>query len=150
MNKSLNISQVVRKRIALVLLLNFILTTILFSFPNEECNAMCTVTNQSHSCSKRETKNCSCDMSNMKGNINLSHQNNKEFSKESCDYKFTLNDGYTFLVPKTEESKIVLTTISIIDISIVQDNQKNHNNITKNIVFDTGPPIYIIVSSYLI
>ena len=149
MNKPLKISQKVRKTVTLGLMLNFILSTILFSVPAEKCNGLCNIDLEFHTCADMEmdmTKSC-CDMMGM--TEEKSNSCNMEISDISCDYEFISSSNYTFLIPKTVDSKIVLAEIFTIVIDVKPDNSKTFI-LSQDAVPDIIPPIYLTVSSFLI
>jgi len=149
MKKNFKISHIVRKRAALFLLLNFLYSTILFAVPTENCNGFCDVAQEIHTCSnmKMDIEESCCDMMGM--NENNSKSCDMEFSDLSCDYEFLTSDSFTFIIPKTVDSKIVFTEISNIGIYTKQDVSKKFI-LSHDIIPDITHPIYLTVSSFLI
>ncbi|MEE9431452.1 MAG: hypothetical protein V3V16_10450 [Melioribacteraceae bacterium] len=147
MNKTLKISQGVRRKVALVLLINFLFSTIYLALPQESCNGMCDLDINVHTCSTMEVeKNC-CEMMGM--NTSKTSSCDMEISDVTCDYEISILTNSTFIVPKIIDSKIELATISILDSDI------NNNFINSFILFNDvtpkiNPPIYLSVSSFLI
>jgi len=147
MNKDLKISQVVRKRIAVFLLLNFLFSTISFSLPQEKCDGMCSSQLESHECSDMVEMTC-CDMMGMNNKNNLDSYG-MEVTENSCDYEYSINENPIFIIPKIIDTKIVLSEIDIIDLE-VEKEISNSFYIVQNVVPDVSPPIYLSVSSLLI
>lgn len=147
MNKTLKISQVVRKKVALLLLLNFLFSTIYFALPQKNCNGMCNIGEEAHTCLTMEVEKSCCDMMGM--NTNETSSCNMEISDVSCDYELSVLNNSTFIIPEIVDSKIELTTISILDYDVNSDFLNSFiqfNEVVPNI----SPPIYLSVSSFLI
>ncbi len=89
-----------------------------------------------------------CDMMGMNDKDN-STPCGMEITENSCDFELDTIDNFTFVVPKTVDSKIVLTEISSIN-SNVDQNFSNSFFLSQNIIPDINPPIYLTVSSFLI
>lgn len=145
MNKTLKISQIVRKKVALVLLLNFLFSIIYFAFPQESCNGMCNTSEKAHTCLTMEMEKSCCDMMGM--NTKKTISSSIEFSDISCDYEISVLNNSTFIIPKIVESKIELTTLSFID-SEINNNFLNSFTLLKNVIPNISPPIYLSVSSF--
>ena len=147
MNKPLKISQLTRKRTALLLLVNFFFSTFSFAYPLQECDGLCSLDIESHQCSEMVEMTC-CDMMGMNDNDN-STPCGMEITKNSCEFELNIIDNFTFIVPKTVDSKIVLSEISSTNINVDQ-NISDSFILSQNIIPDVSPPIYLIVSSFLI
>ena len=147
MNKTIKISQLTRKRIAILLLLNFFLYTFSFAYPLQKCNGMCSLDQSTHQCSEMIEMTC-CDMMGMNDKDN-STPCGMEITENSCDFELDTIDNFTFVVPKTVDSKIVITEVSSINFN-VDRNISNSFILSQNIIPDVSPPIYLTVSSFLI
>lgn len=146
MYKSIKISQLRRKRIAIILLSNFLFSTILFGFPQSKCDGMCSTQVELHQCSDMKEMTC-CDMMDM--NNTNSTPCGMEISDNSCDYIIDTVEDFTFVVPKTIDTNIELFEITSI---IINDIEKTPFLFIKsqNTLFNSSPPIYLTVSSFLI
>jgi hypothetical protein len=107
---------------------------------------MCSIEAESHQCSDMMEMTC-CDMMDM--NNTNSTSCGMEITDNSCDYKIDVIDNFTFLVPKTIDINIELPEIAII---IINDIEKTPLFLIKaqNTILDSGPPIYLTISSFLI
>lgn len=145
MNKLLKISQIVRKRIAIVLLLNFFVSTVLVGFAHNECNGMCSLDSDSHKCSDNVEMSC-CDMMNLDSNTSACGM---EVAENSCDYELTTIDNFISIIPKSVDIKITLTELSSSNCNF---NQYISNSfiLSQNFIPDISPPIYLAVSSFII
>jgi hypothetical protein len=146
LHNQLKISQLRRKRIAIILLANFLLSTILFAFPQSKCDGMCSIEAESHQCSDMMEMTC-CDMMDM--NNSNSTPCEMEITDNSCDYMIDAIDDFTFVVPKTIDTNIELPEIADI---IISDIEKTPRFLVKsqNTILDSSPPIYLTISSFLI
>ncbi|MCW8849050.1 MAG: hypothetical protein OQJ81_03650 [Melioribacteraceae bacterium] len=128
------------------MLANFILSTILFTFPQSRCDGMCSIEVESHQCSDIKEMTC-CDMMDM--NNTNSTPCGMEITDNSCDYIIDVIDDITFLVPKTIDTNIELLEIALI---ITSDIEKTPRLLIKsqNTLLDSSPPIYLAISSFLI
>lgn len=147
MNKPLKISQLARKKVAILLLFNFLISTALVAFPQNQCDEMCSLEQDIHLCSEMKEMTC-CDMMGMNDKDN-STPCGMEITESSCDFELDTIDNFTFIVPKTVDSKIVLTEVSCISFYVDQ-NISNSFIFSQNIISDVSPPIYLTVSSFLI
>jgi hypothetical protein len=149
LKKSIKISQKLRKRISLFLLLNFLSYTLLLAFPQKECDGLCEVNGerQKQSCSQMMDRSC-CDMFVLHKHQN-SHSSDTKIKQDSCNFEYLVADNNTFIVPKVSDSKVELTEISAINLDL--EPQVLHKFIiSQNLISDVSPPIYITVSSFLI
>ncbi len=146
LTKILKISQQRRKKIATMLMVNFLFSTILFAFPQSKCDGICSLEIESHECSDMTEMTC-CDMMEM--NNSNSIPCGMEISDISCDYTLDAVNDYTFIVPKTADTNVELIKINSITLSF---EEKTPNLFVKsqNIVSYSSPPIYINISSFLI
>ena len=147
MKKILKISQLTRKKIAIFLMLNFVISSILGAFPNEKCDGICDLDQESHKCTDIVEMTC-CDM------MNIAHNNNSatcgmEVAENSCDYELDSIDNITFIIPENVNSKIELIEISSFNLEI-EKNISNSFILSQNFINDVSPPIYLTVSSFLI
>ena len=149
MYKSLKISQLRRKRIAAILLLNFLFSTVLFSFPQSKCDGMCSIEIELHACSDtvEMTEMTCCDKMDMNNTNSIPCE--MEITDNSCDYTVEAIDNFTFLVPKSLDTKIVLIEIAKINLNIVE-KISDAFILSQNIIPDVSPPIYLANSSFLI
>jgi hypothetical protein len=145
LKRTLKISQITRKRISVFLLLDFIVSTFLVALPQSRCNGMCSLEQKTHQCSEMVEMTC-CDMMDMNDN---SFACGMEVTENSCDFELNTIDTFTFVIPKTVDSKIILTEISSINFDVDQ-NISNEFILSQNVIPDVSPPIYITVSSFLI
>lgn len=127
------------------MLIHFIFSTVMFAFPQSKCDGMCSVEVESHHCSDMEEMTC-CEMMDMNNN---STPCGLEIADNSCDYMIDVIDDITFLVPKTIDTNIELPEIANI---IINDIEKTPLFLIKaqNTILDSGPPIYLTISSFLI
>ena len=146
MHNQLKISQLRRKRIATILLINFLFSTILFAFPESKCDGMCSIDVESHQCSDFAEMTC-CDMMDMNNTNSIPCE--MEFADNSCDYIIDAIDEFTFLVPKTIDTNIELPVIAQI---IINDIEKTPPFfvLSQNAILYSSPPIYLTISSFLI
>jgi hypothetical protein len=147
LNKSLKISQKFKKRIALVLLLNFISYTFLLAFPQKQCDKMCNINKESgHECNM-DDMSC-CDMMETNSN-SKSLSSETEITHNSCNYEYLIKDNYTFIVSTISDFKVELSELSLINFDL--GPQILHTFIlSQNIISDVSPPIFLINSSFLI
>ncbi len=108
---------------------------------------MCSIEQESHQCSEMVEMTC-CDMMGMNDKDNTTHCG-MEITENSCDFELNTIDTFTFVIPKTVDSKIILTEISSINFDVDQ-NIANEFILSQNVIPDVSPPIYIAVSSFLI
>lgn len=146
MYKSLEISQQRRKRIAAILLINFLFSTVLFAFPQSKCDGMCSIGVVSHECSSMAEMTC-CDMMDMNSDKTTPFE--MEITDNSCDYVIDTIDDFSFLIPKSIDTKIDLSEIAIITIG-VEEKTSTSFVLSNNIFHATSPPIFKTISSYLI
>jgi hypothetical protein len=146
LHNQLKISQLRRKRIATILLINFLFSTILFAFPQSKCDGMCSIEVESHQCADMKEMTC-CEMMDM--NNTNSTPCGMEITDNSCDYMIDAIDDITFLVPKTIDTSIELLEIAHI---ILNEIEKTPDFFIKsqNTLLNSSPPIYITISSFLI
>ena len=144
--KTLKISPVTRKRIAMMLMVNFLFSTILFAFPQSKCDGMCSLEIESHECSDMVEMTC-CDMMEMNNTNPIPCE--MEISDISCDYTLDAVNDYTFIVPKTADTNVELIKINSITLSF-EEIMPNLFVKSQNIVSYSSPPIYINISSFLI
>ena len=146
MKKQLKISHLRRKKIGSFLLLNFLFTTTLFSFPQTICNGSCNNEVMNIECCSSKEMTC-CDMMEMNNpDINTCEM---EITDNSCDYMIDAVDDITFLVPKTIDTNIELPEIEHI---IINEIEKTPDFFIKsqNTLLNSSPPIYITISSFVI
>ncbi len=146
MHNQLKISQLRRKRIATILLINFLFSTILFAFPQSKCDGMCSTEVESHECSDMIEMTC-CDMMDM--NNSNSTPRGMEITDNSCDYIIDTVDDFTFVVPKTIDTNIELPEIANIVINDIEITP-HFFFISQNSLLYSSPPIYLNISSFLI
>ena len=146
MINQLKISQLRRKRIAAILLINFLFSTFLFAFPQSKCDGMCSLEVESHQCSEMKEMTC-CDMMDM--NNSNSTPCGMEITDNSCDYMIEAIDDFTFVVPKTIDTEIELPEIEHIFLSDIE-NTPQFIIVSQNTILNSSPPIYLNISSFLI
>lgn len=140
------ISQRRRKKIAAILLINFLFSTVLFAFPQQKCDGKCSIDSDSHKCSDRKEMTC-CDM--MDKNQLKQNSFEMEISAKCCNNKIELIKELTLVIPKTVDTKSVL--IEITDVLVnCDDKQFSPNIISQNAIPNTSPPIFLTKSSFLI
>lgn len=146
MSKSFKILQPNRKLIALLLLVNFLFTTFLYSIPYKECDGSCNVVSEVLSCCEKEKMTC-CDMMDM----NSENNNNceMEITDNSCDYVIHDTNEVIFLLPKTINTQIQLILIDSINLSF-ENEVKTPIVHSFDVISNSSPPIYINISSFLI
>jgi hypothetical protein len=142
----LKISHLRRKKIGIFLLLNFLFTTILFSFPQTICNGSCSNEVMKNECCSSKEMTC-CDMMDMNKPDSIPCE--MEIANNSCEYMIDAIDDFTFLIPKTIDTNIELPEIAHI---ITNDIEKTPRFLIKsqNTLLYSGPPIYLTISSFLI
>ncbi len=144
----MNISQKIRKKVALLLLLNIVSYTVLLAFPQRECNGVCSIKKSDKcECSIERSMSC-CDM--METN---SHHNTFSYKSEithnSCSYELLIHEHNNYIIPKINDSKVDLNTITEIHFESEVSSVQNFF-ISHKIISNVGPPIYLNVSSFLI
>ncbi len=139
---------------AVLLLLNFAATPLIFAFPEEECNAACEINSTIHGCNADTAKlieNKCCDL--MDTNLNNVSSASTECETEVSDINCALivNDqvGTTYIIPKTIDNKVDFVQLAAIDIQIDNSNIEMFDFI-QDFSFKSQPPIYITISSFLI
>lgn len=146
MSNSFKILQSNRKLIALLLLVNFLFTTFLYSIPHKECDGSCNDVSEVMSCCEKEKMTC-CDMMDMKSE----NPNNceMEITDNSCDYLIHDNNEVSFLLPKTINTQIQLIIIDSINLSFENEVERPIVH-SIDVISNSCPPIYINISSFLI
>jgi hypothetical protein len=154
MKQQLNISFNWKKLTAIILLLNFAFSPILFAFPQEECNGVCELSSASHDCSMDETeyKNMPCcDMMEMNSTNNIVTSTNcgMELSDINCAYIFHEKSNALYLIPKINDSNIEFVQITTINF---QKESFIVELFELNLEFSLRdkPPIYLFKESFLI
>ncbi|VAX19433.1 hypothetical protein MNBD_IGNAVI01-3206 [hydrothermal vent metagenome] len=154
MKKLINISKKWKKLTAIFLLLNFIATPLIFAFPEEDCNAACEIESTIHECNSDAAKlvedKC-CDL--MDTNFNNLSSASTDCEMEITDINCTLavNDqvGTTYIIPKTIDNKVDFIQLAEVDLQIDNSNIEMFDLI-QELSFESQPPIYITISSFLI
>lgn len=150
MMKKLKMANTITQRVVYILLLNFLFSTVHVVAAQKICNGICFTNITLQNGMNIKENNCCRNMNKIKPLNLTSPKNKKEFSKNKCDYNIIFNTGFTFIIPKTDKFKIVLTKIKITNLSLKQKQHQIYIGIKNSIFFDTTPPIFIIVSSFLI
>ncbi|MEN8194141.1 MAG: hypothetical protein ABFS12_15060 [Bacteroidota bacterium] len=153
MKRIFNISHKWRKLTAILLLLNFAVSPLLHAFSQEECNGVCEMDSVIHECSSEATvymeMNC-CNMMDMNSSNNTTTSTTcgMELSDLTCAQVLNEQVNYSYIVPKTLDSKVEFVQLSTIDL---QHNSSKVElfELIKEFTFENKPPIYLTISSFL-
>jgi len=143
MNKLFNISNKAKKRFARVVLLNFLLYSVFISYPQKDCDGMCSLTDEVSECCDIVEMTC-CEKMKM-NSFNNKTPCGMEINEHSCDYEINTQNNRSFIIPKTPISKIVLIEISTITSNIYQNDHESIID-SQNQIPDISPPILLLRS----
>lgn len=147
MKSQLKISDHIRKKIALTLIVNFFLINVLSAFPQADCDGMCSIDDVTHECSDMNEMSC-CNMMDMTHPEAISLFGT-EVGENSCGYGYDTLSDFTFIIPKSLDTKIDIAKISITTIDFDKEI-KYVISASDFTISDSGPPIYLSTSSFLI
>ncbi len=140
-----------RKLTSSVFLLLFSLSSILWTFPLEECNMACLEQVEMPKCCSEDMIEQSCCnmMESKKTNDLHSKRGEAALVNNNCELELIHANYDEYILPdniQTNYELIELATIQIIEFEITTERVKNFAPYSLN----CGPPIYIQISSYLI
>jgi len=152
MKKRNNISQKWRKLTAVILLLNFFIAPLLIAFPTEECDGMCSVNSEIHTCDIthiESTEMDCCDMMDMNLNNTVSYNHGMEFSDINCAFIIHEKVNSSYLIPRANDNKTEFVPITIIDFE--KENLKVELfELKLDFSLRDKPPLYLFNESFLI
>lgn len=152
MKKQIYISPNWKKLTAIILLINFAFSPILFAFPQEECNGVCEMSSATHECSEMTSKIMTCcDMMEMNSDANsaVSAKAGIQISDINCALLFHERVNVSYLIPKTNDNNIEFVQITTIDFE--KENFKVELFEMSNLFsLYNKPPIYLFNESFLI
>ncbi len=146
MKSTIYITPKYRKGIALLLLFYFIVSPLLFAFPIDECNGVCEITEEIHTCSTMDLEVNCCEMMEM-----------HEYNSNSCEMEFNVNtcaivndvvSSNNFVVTQKFQSEQGFVIISTLD-QYSKDYKFLLSENSHIFISEKSPPIYISVQSFL-
>ncbi len=147
-----NISPVLKKIIAIFLLLYFIVSPLLFAFPVQECSSSCPMTMEMENCdmqmNEMETHECNMDMSNSNTSSN-GQSCDMEVSANSCMIVKYFDSTFKFVITQKYHSVNTLTIVSMLDQFTDDSKTTIHKENNQTFQSEKSPPIYISVQSFL-
>lgn len=150
MKFSIHISKKWRKLTAVLLLLNFFVTPLLNAFPQEECNGVCEVSSAIHECRSEENTHMEmscCDMMEMNYDNKTTHCG-MELSDINCALISHEQVNQEYIIPKTIDNKVDFVILPLFNID-VEVSSIVIANYSQDILFDSSPPIYLMIASFL-
>ncbi len=141
MTKKHNISQKWRKFTAVLLLVNFFVTPILYAFPQEECSGTTDQMQLEVTC---------CDMMDMNSNLNnTSSACEMQLTDMNCALVAHSQINPVYLIPKTIDCKIEFVQITTINFE--KDNSEIELfELVQDFSQRKEPPIFLTNSVFLI
>lgn len=152
MKTQIYISPYWKKLTAIILLIYFTFSPILFHFSLKECNKACSIPTSKHLSSEMNSeKNSCCDMmeNQYTRNILSSQKYEMEFSDISCALVIREKANSVYLTPRTNDNKTEFVPITIIDFA--KENLKVELfELKLDFSLRDEPPIYLFNESFLI
>ena len=148
-----NISPLLKKITAVLLLSYFVISPLLFAFPVEECSASCPM--------RMETERGGMGMNEMtahacnseKQNVSISATDKSgvpDVSAKSCMAIKYFDSNFKSVITQKYESVSALTVISILEQFANENRTTINNGNTQPFQKEKSPPIYISIQTFLI